>query len=94
MKLDRESVVIDSLIFTLVPIQQLLNPRHGFLMCIAEHYWYVTENTQGTPCVLLYGESSWQCNSNRAILERYPLTDCDIQWYPVMFLPHRCADYQ
>ena len=81
MKLDK---------FIKMPVEDLTTPAAGRIVYGAS-YWIVTADNN----VLFYkGYYSPQCNSNKAIVERFSRpADSSIVFIPIAYLPHNCHDY-
>ena len=74
-----------------VPLAKLTTPRPGFLHCMTDHWWAVTDDEQ----VLFYRKiyHSPQCNTNKAVVEHIGPEGTTPRFVPVMFIPVRPEDY-
>lgn len=65
-------------------LNTLTEPKNGVYKIYKDYYWVVDKDDN----VLNYGGYSWQCNSNRDVMENilsrnYP--DCRLEQIPVVY---------
>lgn len=71
--------------YRFVPIADVTTPRSGTFDHYANHYWAVADG-----CILLFRGHSPQCNSDQRVVERIKPAWAEVQYYPMVFLPHEC----
>lgn len=78
--------------YTYVKVDEAATPKNGLHMIYVDHYWMVTADNE----ILIYGQGSPQCNSNKQIAERIRdrlHTECEVHQIPFVYMPVRASDY-